>query len=301
MGAYSGAVGPSQGRKVLAGGLEHHVLEWAPNAPDPEQTTVFLLHGFMDVADSWQGVAPALADAGLRVLAPDLRGFGDGPRAPAGSYYYFADYVADLGALADELARDRALFIVGHSMGGVVATLFAGTFPARVAKLAVLEGLGPPDSTFGDAPDRMRDFIETSRKYRRSVDAERGMVDLDDVVRRLSMSHPSIAPEVLRAWAPSLVRARPDGSLVWRFDSLHRARSPFPFYASAFRAFAERIVCPTLFVDGGPDGYHPHDEDERLAAFRDLRRERIEKAGHMMHWTRPDALSALLVSFLAAT
>jgi pimeloyl-ACP methyl ester carboxylesterase len=257
---------------------------------------VLLLHGYMDVAASWEEVAPELAQAGFRVIAPDLRGFGDAPRAAIGSYYYFSDYIADVAALGDALAQGRALYIVGHSMGGTVATLFAGAFPERVAKLALLEGLGPPGSTFDDAPFRLREFVEGSQRHRAS--SERSMSTLDEVAKRLAMSHPKVDPAILRARVPSLVRERPDGRYVWRFDPLHRARSPFPFYAGAYRACAARVACPVLAVSGGPDGYHPSDEAERISAFRDVRVHEIAAAGHMMHWTRPAELSALLVEFL---
>ena len=132
-----------------ANGLEHRVLEWTDGTSDDPRsarrhTTVLLLHGYMDAAGTWDLVAPTLARAGFRVLAPDMRGFGDGARAPRGSYYHFPDYVADVAALVAALAADAPLALVGPSMGGVVATLFAGAFPEKVAAVANLEGLGPP-------------------------------------------------------------------------------------------------------------------------------------------------------------
>lgn len=126
------------------------------------------------------------------------------------------------------------------------------------------------------------------------------MADLDEALQRLAMNHPGVPEAVLRARVPTLVRELTDGSgrFVWRFDPLHRARSPVPFYAGAFAAFASRIECPVLHVSGGATGYHPEGEAERLAAFRDLRVETLEGAGHMMHWTKPAELCALLVPFL---
>src|SRR5262249_28955082 len=74
---------PPTALRVHANGLEHRVLEWkASGLPraDASTGTVFLLHGYMDAAGTWDRVAPALADDGFRVLAPDLRGFGSGNR-----------------------------------------------------------------------------------------------------------------------------------------------------------------------------------------------------------------------------
>lgn len=299
MGSYSGAAPPSQERKVRAGDLDHHVLEWMPAGKEVGRGVALLLHGYMDVADSWDAVAPALAAEGFHVVAPDFRGFGDGPRAAVGTSYYFPDYVADVFALAEVLSPDAPLTVVGHSMGGVVATLFAGSFPARVIKLANLEGLGPPSSAFADGPSRMRDFVESTRKYRGR--GARPMADLDEVLARLAPGHPGVPVDILRARAPTLVRARPDGGFEWRFDPLHRARSPVPFYVDGFVEFAARVTCPVLFVGGGDTGYHPPDEAARLGGFRDLRRVELAGAGHMMHWTAPDALVAALVPFVTSS
>jgi pimeloyl-ACP methyl ester carboxylesterase len=74
-----------------------------------------------------------------------------------------------------------------------------------------------------------------------------------------------------------------------------------PFFAATYMAFARRVTCPTLYVEGGPLGYHPPDGDERLASFAKLERRTIEGAGHMMHWTRPDELAEILVAFWRAT
>src|ERR1700730_12676501 len=107
--------------EVPANGMTHHVLEWTSHNAE---ATVLLLHGYMDAAATWDLVAPSLAAAGLRVLAPDLRGFGDAPRVPTGGYYHFPDYVFDVADLVDALVPPESpLLVVGHSMGGSIATL----------------------------------------------------------------------------------------------------------------------------------------------------------------------------------
>ena len=131
--------------KVLANGLEQHVLEWPSRGPAPGPT-VLLLHGYMDAAATWQPVAPALTAEGFRVLAPDLRGYGDGARVPAGGYYHFADYVFDVADLVDQLVpAGSPLIVVGHSMGGTIANMY---MPRRRAQPA-LQLLVRPDRTTG--------------------------------------------------------------------------------------------------------------------------------------------------------
>src|SRR5260221_338038 len=110
----------------------------------------------MDAGGTWDLVAPAIASAGFRVLAPDLRGFGASSSAPAGAYYHFPDYIADIAALAP----NGPLRVVGHSMGGTAATLFSGAHPERVRSLVLIEGVGPPDNPPEIAPDRMRRWLD---------------------------------------------------------------------------------------------------------------------------------------------
>jgi pimeloyl-ACP methyl ester carboxylesterase len=281
--------------KVLANGLEQHVLEWPSRGPAPGPT-VLLLHGYMDAAATWQPVAPALTAQGFRVLAPDLRGYGDGARVPAGGYYHFADYVFDVADLVDQLVpAGTPLIVVGHSMGGTVANMYAGTFPERVARLVLLEGAGPPDNPHEVAPDRMRKWVEDVRAVRaRPV---RRMASREEALRRLVGNHPRVAEEVLRERLDALARELPDGGLAWKYDPLHVTRSPMPFFSAGWTAFARRITCPVLFVSGGPLGWHPEDEEARVRAFATLQRAEIPDAGHMMHWTEPAKLTRLLLQF----
>lgn len=285
-----------EARKIEANGLEHHALVWNADAAP----TVVLVHGYMDAAGTWDRVAPALAARGLRVIAPDMRGFGEGPRTPPGSYYHFADYVFDLADVVEAVSPGAPVMLVGHSMGGTITTLFAGTYPERVSRLAILEGLGPPDNPFEMGPMRMRSWIDQVRRVRER-EGERRMATFtrEEARRRLVANHPNVPPEVLAHRLPHLVRDEGDGLVSWRFDPLHKTTSPVPFFARLFVEFARKVTCPVLFVAGGPTGFHPPDEEERLAAFTTLARAEIADAGHMMHWTRPDEVARVLGAFLA--
>jgi pimeloyl-ACP methyl ester carboxylesterase len=280
--------------RVPANGLTHHVLEWPAHGAG--ETTALLLHGYMDAAKTWDLVAPLLAAAGLRVLAPDLRGYGDGARAPAGGYYHFPDYVFDVADLVDALVpAGLPLYVVGHSMGGTVATLYAGAFPERPARMVLLEGAGPPDGDHDHGPDRMRRWIEDVRAVRGR--GERTMATHEEALRRLAGNHPRVPPEVLQTRFDALARELPSGRVAWKVDPVHQTRSPHAFFAASWMAFARRVVCPVLSISGGPLGWHPPDEEERLACFASLQRAEIADAGHMMHWTRPEELARLLLGF----
>ena len=181
-------------------------------------------------------------------------------------------------------------------MGGAIATYFAAGFPERVRRLAVLEGLGPPDMPIAAAPARLRAWVDATRELR-ARGAARPMTE-EEAFARLRAAHPAVDAEALRSVLPHLVRLDEDG-LRWAFDPLHRTPSPSPFLAAYYRALAAAVAAAVLFVSGGPAGYHPPDEEERLAAFRSLTRVELPRGGHMMHWTEPEALGDALASFFA--
>ncbi len=271
---------------VEANGLRHAVRRFeVEGAPDSDRT-VLLLHGFLDCGATFDLLASPLARLGFRVVAPDFRGFGDTDRVGAGGYYHFPDYVVDLEGIVRALAPSW-LGVVGHSMGGGVATLFAGTFPERVQSLVVMEGLGPMSDPPGLAVERMRRYFADREKIR----GARPMASLDEATDRLAATHPRVARDILRSRAERLSRRDAEGRLVWAWDPLHRTTSPTPFFAETYASFLRAITCPTLFVGGGPHGWHPPDEDERLACFRSLVRVDFPEAGHMMHWTAPEEVA----------
>jgi pimeloyl-ACP methyl ester carboxylesterase len=276
----------------LVRGLRLRLHRWTPEGAR-SGPLVLLLHGFLDAGSTFEGVAEPLAAAGLEVVAPDLRGFGESDRVGAGGYYHFPDYVADVEALLDTLGEAQVA-LVGHSMGGGVATLFAGTLPDRVTRLAVLEGWGPMHTPPDLAVDQLRRHLRDLRRVDRGG---RPLGSMEEAVTRLAASHPRIPREVLETRAARLVR-EVDGALQWAWDPLHRTTSPTVFHAEIYASFLRAITCPTLAISGGPHGWHPPDEEERLAMVRDLRRAEIPEAGHMMHWTAPGTVAAILGSFL---
>jgi pimeloyl-ACP methyl ester carboxylesterase len=229
------------------------------------------------------------------VVAPDLRGFGLSESIGAGGYYHFPDYVADLAELVDTLAP-RRLALVGHSMGGVVATLYAGTRAGTVERLALLEGMGPLATTPSLAIDRMQAWLRDLRAIPRTPKV---LTSLQEAIERLVLHHPRVPREIIESRAKLLTRVDDTGKLLWAYDPLHRTTSPTPFSTDTFREFLTRIDCPTLVVSGGPTGWRPPDEAERIASLRHAVTHDFPSAGHMMHWTEPKALADRLLAFLA--
>ncbi|HWT35107.1 MAG TPA: alpha/beta fold hydrolase, partial [Paraburkholderia sp.] len=143
---------PSASEFVTVRGVRLHVRRWGRR----DAPTLFMLHGWMDVAASFQFVVDALA-GDWQVIAPDARGFGlsDWPVAQqGGGHYWFQEYLADLEALLDHYAPTGEVNLVGHSMGANIVCLYAGVRPDRVRRVVDLEGFGLAPSKAAQLPRR---------------------------------------------------------------------------------------------------------------------------------------------------
>ena len=182
-------------------------------------------------------------------------------------------------------------------IGASVAAYFTGAFPERVAKLGLVDGVGPPDMALEFAPARMRGWIEAVDAARDGSEVE-VFASIADAQARLARYNPDAERETLARHARQLVRAVA-GGFAWKTDPLHRTTAPAPFQAKAFEAFLRRMTCPVLYVSGGEKGMHVPDEQERLACIAKLTRVTVG-GGHGLHWSKPRELAAALVAFWQA-
>jgi pimeloyl-ACP methyl ester carboxylesterase len=271
-------------------GLRHRLLVWE----GPETPSVVLVHGWLDLAWSFEPFARALqARLPATILAPDLRGHGDSARAPAGSYYHFADYVADLHDLLASLPRPR--FLLGHSMGGGVAGLLAGAVPELVDKLVLVEGLGPPRARPETPPERMARWLVEVRE--RAGRPPRPMPSVEEAARRLREANPRLSEPFARWLADKATREAPGGR-VWRYDPLHRTASPMPTSAETHRSFLRAISCPVLLVEGDESPFGEWIDDDRERDLRLMTKATIAGAGHMLQHDQPEALAEAVAGFL---
>ncbi len=281
---------------VLPSGMRLHVHKFEPANSERTGLTVLLLHGFLDSGATWDLVAEPLARAGHEVLAPDLRGFGRSGHIGAGGYYHFPDYIGDVAALVDQIARPR-LALVGHSMGGTVAAMFAGAMPDRIERLGLLEGLGTIHASPLAAVTRTRTWLADLRKLETW---KRPLASSEEAVERLARMHPAIPRDTIESRARLLIHVDDAGQLRWNYDPLHRTTSPMPFSLDAFKGFLQGIKVPTLYVSGGETGWRVPDEKDRLASIANVTHVDLADAGHMMHWKDPEAVAECLLRFLAS-
>ncbi|MBJ95365.1 MAG: hypothetical protein CMP23_12960 [Rickettsiales bacterium] len=276
-------------RRLQAGGLEQRLLIWEGDGP-----TLLLLHGFLDCAGSFAPLVRFLPPD-YRIVALDFRGHGESAWVGPEAHYNFYDYVRDVRAVIDQLDRER-IFLLGHSMGGGVSLLFAGSWPEEVERLVVVEGLGPPNESVEDGPARMRRWI---REERRVADrGTRSFPDLLSVARRLQVRQPALEGERALELAGWLAHEQQDG-WTWRHDPRHQVRNPKIYRSSTYAPFVAEIGCPVLLVTGSESWYRWPDLEERRSHLRDWRRVDIEGASHMIHHDCPEPLAAAVASFLA--
>ena len=216
----------SRSEFVTVRGLRLHVRHWG-NEGAPK---LFMLHGWMDVAASFQFVVDALA-GDWHVIAPDWRGFGHSDRSGADTYW-FPDYVADLDALLDRFAPDEAVNLLGHSMGGNIAGLYAGVRPHRVGKLINLEGFGLPATKAAQYPKRLANWLDELR----APPEMRGYASLDEVAARLRKTNPRLSYERSSFLAAHWSEQDRDGQ--WRIlgDPAHKMTGPLLYHVDEMMA-----------------------------------------------------------------
>lgn len=282
-------------KDINVNGLPIHYREWGKPAGEP----IVLVHGFLDQAQSWRPFIAALQKRSpkpLWIIAPDCRGHGDSGWAGAGGYYHFPDYVFDLDCVVRALSVSQ-FKLVGHSMGGTISFLYAGTFPQRVTRLVLIEGMGPPGMNFSDAPTRMEKWISEVQERGRNHFREYNSVEAG--ARQLQRTNARLNDELALELARDGMKQNQRGKWVWKFDPLHRTAAPQPFYSFQAIEFLRRIDCPVLILEGEQSHQTERpDKQARLDALRDKRVLRVKDAGHMVHQDNPETLAALLADFL---
>jgi len=293
----------SQSLWVPLRGCRYHVRQWGT----PGATPLVLAHGWMDVAASWQFMVDAFSEAFVQrrpIIAMDWRGYGL-TEAPATDSYWFPDYLADLDALLDQLYPGQPIDLVGHSMGGNVVMMYAGTRPERIRRLVNLEGFGMPTTRPAQAPGRMAQWLDELKAQRHGSNDLKPYPDASGVAARLMKTNRRLAPDKAHWLAQHW--ARPGGDGQWRIlgDAAHKVVNPYLFHVDEALAMYSRITAPVLAVEAADDSlgqwwqgrYTLAEFHERLKAVPTLEKAVVPDAGHMLHHDQPQALASLIEKF----
>ncbi len=285
---------PSQSEFVQIRSLRYHCRCWG-EASAPK---LFMLHGWMDVSASFQFLVDALR-RDWHVIALDWRGFGLSEWAKSDGYW-FPDYFADLESLLAHFQPDAPATLIGHSMGGNVAAMYAGIRPERVAKLVNLEGFGLTGTRAEKAPERYARWLAELGEKPGFRDYE----NFEALAERLRSSNSRLSGERASFLARHWGRAKPDGRVELASDPVHKLVNPVLYRIEEAEACWRKVAAPVLWVAGAESKalemlkLSAADLDERKGCFRKLTERVISGAGHMVHHDQPERLAEVIEEFL---
>ena len=290
---------------VEARGLRQHLLEWGNRSMiSANQPTLVMLHGWMDVAASFQFVVDAMRED-RHVLALDWRGFGASD-TPAVDTYYFTEYLGDLELVLDAVfGRDRGpIDLLGHSMGGNVAMLYSGVRSDKVRRLINLEGFGMPRSRPEQAPARIAKWLDELKTPMQL----RPYPNVGAVADRLTKTNPLLRADRAAWLAGQWSGPTGDGDeRALLADANHKRPSPLNAQVDDWLEFYKRITAPVLWIEGDRSDvsvwwgnrYTKAEFHERLNVVADAERHVVGPAGHMLHHDRPEDIARLVEAFLS--
>jgi pimeloyl-ACP methyl ester carboxylesterase len=282
--------------------LDYHVQVWGE--PGPGKAPLVMVHGWMDVAASYQFVVDAFSEDHY-IIAPDWRGYGK-TKVPKTDNYWVPDYLADLDFLLDHYAPDQPVNLVGHSMGGNVVMLYGGVRPQRIRRLVNLEGFGMPATIPAQAPGRFATWMDELKKLHAGEMELKAYDSADGVARRLMKTNPRLGADKAAWLARHWAAENADGSWSILGDAAHKVTNAQLYRVEEVLAIYQRLSMPVLAVEASDNSldmwwkgkftlaeYH-----ERLKVVPQVEIARIEDAGHMMHHDQPEVLAALIERFI---
>jgi pimeloyl-ACP methyl ester carboxylesterase len=268
----------------LAGdGLRLHTLEWESAQVAP----LVLVHGFSGFGPTWDRVAPTLRRQ-RRLLAPELRGHGASEWDPTGQYRA-ERYVADLVAVVEYFGLAR-FDLLGHSLGALIAVIFAARYPERVSRLIL-----------DDASPRPTEFLV--RQAHQAIEPPLTFPSWSAAAATARPEWAELPEEVIQHRLRHRLTARPDGTIGWRHDvaGLFAARRAAidPLFAEGQWELLAGLHGPTLLIRGERSAVVRQEIAERmLATSPGMRLFVLPDAGHYGHREQPGAYAREVSSFL---
>lgn len=290
----AGAKAPDRAQLVQVNGTEIRLWEWG----DPTAPVVLCVHGAFDHGRMFDALAPRLAAAGYRVVAPDLRGHGDSGRLRHGQTWTAS--VLDLGVLFQRLGSPVG--VIGHSMGGGQSLDAAAVWPDDVSFIVNIDGLGPPVAGFERPP--LAEAAVGAFGHALKV-AGRGARVFGDVEAMMAQRG-SINHRLPQEWLRHLVvhgSMEVDGGLRWKWDPQFNVGMPDGFVPEISFAQFERVTAPVLVLTGGEDDMWSEMSDreiaERMALLALGEHHVVPGGGHYLHLEAPEATWTLIAEFIA--
>jgi pimeloyl-ACP methyl ester carboxylesterase len=191
--------------------------------------------------------------------------------------------------------------IVGHSLGGVVSTLYTGTFPEKVRQFVSIEGIGPTAKAFrqrAETPliEQLRTWIADKRGA--AGRTPRRYPTLRAAYARMKEENAFLTDDQARHLTIHGASRNEDGTWSWKFDNYVNVSSPIQPPEQEFYKLWQAIECPLLMIYGTESFLADPGKDGRIKHFRDARLKVYENAGHWLHHDQFDRFMADVTEFL---
>ena len=260
---------------------------------NPDGEKILCLHGWLDNAASFIPLMPLLDK--YHVVALDMPGHGGSQHRMAGYDYVFVDWIHDVLDVLDALGWQQA-HLLGHSMGGAIATIAAASAPERINKLLLIEALGPIAGIAEEAGQRLRQAV-SARRYLANDKAARIIPDLETAVKaRLAASN--MSADAARLIVQRNLQAV-SGGYVWRSDPRMMLPTHVRADESFIRSWIRAIEAQTLVIaaDPAPIYFTPEQRAARLAELKNGQLAVIA-GGHHLHMEKADEVAKIILHFL---
>ncbi|QRN40967.1 MAG: alpha/beta fold hydrolase [Neisseriaceae bacterium] len=274
-------------------GLIIHVRHWErKNRPK-----LLLLHGWMDTSASFQFIVDNLSTQ-WDIYAMDWRGMGLSEHMSSG-YYDRAVMISDLSQLVDLISPQESIHILGHSLGGMLSSLYTGIMPGRVRSLILAEGFGVSDEPEEQSVQRMRKFLRGLSKNLRTSDVK----NREHYIQKLIKANPMLSYEKAFYLSYSLLKNQA-GELVLSADIKHQISQPFPYNLNCYEKFWKKITCPILWLQGDFVAHNlvlnsiKDSLEYRYQLLGAPQKVVLEGVGHMIHWEASEQMAYAIEKFL---
>lgn len=249
------------------------------------------LHGYMDNAASLEPLAPFLHS--YRFIALDLAGHGNSSHRPYGAHYNLADYLQDLHAFIEHQEFDDVI-LLGHSLGGILATMYAGIFPAKVSGVISIDACGPLTESADTTAAQLKSSIES--RFKRSRNRLK-VVDLEKAVAARCQISDLSEPHV-RAILQRNLTQDAGGHYFWASDPKLRTLSNLRFTEEQAKALMQAITCPVYFA-AAENSFKEVSTiyPQREKWFKNARCEYFS-GGHHIHMEKPEEVGPAVVTFV---
>ena len=260
---------------------------------DQSLPPLLALHGWLDNAGTFDKLAPLICTH-FHIVSIDFPGHGRSGWRPAGTWYHYIDYVSDVIAVAAKFGWNR-FNLLGHSLGGTVASVFAACRPQAVDKLLLIEALGPITAPAEDSLGQLRRGMEQRAAFEEKLRVFASENDAIEIRAKVN----GLSREAATALINRGLKAVP-GGFSWSSDPRLTLSTPLRYTEDQMLAVLRGIEAKTLLVLAQPEApYLPRETmQRRIEQVRAIAVHRVD-GSHHLHLENAAPIAKLIGDFIA--